>query len=52
MELNGLVIAFNVSDFEIDSDGWKEGFMEEVIRESEENVGFSNGGVSDEEYFE
>lgn len=52
MELDGLVVALYVSNLEINSNGWEERLVEQVIRESEENVGFSDGGVSDKENLE
>ena len=40
------------SDFKIYSNGGEEALIEDVISESEEETGFSDGGVADEEDFE
>lgn len=40
------------SDFEVDTDGGQEAIVKDVVRESEQQRGFTNCGVSDQQQFE
>jgi hypothetical protein len=52
LELDNTASSFKGSDFKVDSDGGEESLIEDVIGEPEEERGFSDGGVADEEDFE
>lgn len=52
LEFDNTASCFKCSDFEVDSNGWQEALVEDVIGEPEEETGFSDRGVTDEKDFE
>lgn len=52
LELDNTASSFKGSYFKVDSDGGEESLIEDVIGEPEEERGFADGGVADEEDFE
>ena len=52
LELDDTASSFEGSYFEVNANGGKESLIEDVISEPEEERGFADGGVADEEDFE
>jgi len=51
-EFDSFVVEFEVFDFEVDSDGGLDVFVEGVVGETDEHGGLSDSCISDHEKFE
>ena len=52
LEFDSLTVDVDGSDFEVDSDGWHELFLEDIVSESHQERRLSDSGVSDKQDFE
>ncbi len=52
LQLDGLAVNLDGADLEVDSDGGHEVVSEDIVCESEQQGGFTDAGVTDEEHLE